>query len=85
MKKGRTKGLFFVVVALFAGVLVGDGLARRRAQTVVKQVRAESVIYQQEAERLVGVLRAIRSAATEATVIDPAGVGVLVQEELPAR
>jgi len=83
MKKIRKKGLFFVLIAFFAGMLVGDGLVRRRAQVSVDQIRMESRIYRQEAERLAGALRAIRSAAMEATLIDPAGVDSLVREERP--
>ncbi len=72
MGKGRMRGLVFVLIAVAAGFIGGDALARRRAQVAVAQARAESRIYQQESERLSGILRNIRLTATQATVVEKA-------------
>ncbi len=72
MRKGRMTGIVFVLIAFAAGVVVGDALVRRRAQVAIAQARAETRIYQQESEKLSDILRNIRLAATEATVVEKA-------------
>jgi hypothetical protein len=64
--------IVLVVVAFVGGFWAGNRLAAQKMQLEINKVKGDAEIYRVESERLSTVLRDIRQAAAQATVVEKA-------------
>ena len=65
-------GLVVAVVAFGCGGFVGYKMEKQRTQAVIMKIKGDTEIYRAESERLAGILRTIREAAAQSTVVEKA-------------
>ncbi len=65
-------GVVVFVVAFACGVFTGNKVATQRSQAEITKIKGDTEIYRAESERLAGILRSIRQAAAQATVVEQA-------------